>query len=205
MGYVLQVLLKRISEDVASGSVRHEIKVLAASWVGDCLQRRLAGIGNGPRREALDDVGVVGRGLIEIGPRDRAAERALAEREPVNDGRIGLEPHTFLQPVDEDAGDPRALVGFAGLLLDDRGEDDHFAGRFDRQVGRAPLPDFIDQFGLLFLHARYGRLSVKAAREVVSLGQNRPLARGLLDVASEKFSVTHPADDLLARQSFGDR
>ena len=33
------------------------------------------------------------------------------------------------EAVDEDAGDTRALVGAAGLLLDDRGQDDEFLRR----------------------------------------------------------------------------
>ena len=63
------------------------------------------------------------------------AERALAGDETVDDRRIGLQPHVLAQPVDEHAGDPRALVGLAGLLLDDGGERDHVVGRAQRQVG----------------------------------------------------------------------
>ena len=155
--HVLQMLVERIGEDVAAGSVRDEIEVLAAGRIGDRLERRLARIGDRPRRQAVDDVGVVGRRLVELGLGDRVAERSLAEHQAVNDRRIGLEPHVLLQPVDEDAGDARPLVRLARLLLDDRGERHHFAGRLDRQIGRALLPDLVDELGLGFRHARQQR------------------------------------------------
>ncbi len=111
----------------------------------------------------------------------------------------------LLQAVQEHAGDPRPLIGLAGLLLDDRGKRNHLTGGFDRQIGRPGLPDLIDDLRLGLLHARQGRLPAEAARKVVSLREDRSLARDFLHVAEEKIHVTNPLYHLLARQSFGNR
>ena len=54
---------------------------------------------------------------------ERPVELAAAARQREQHGRVGLQPHAKLEPVDEDAGDVRALLLARGLLLDDRGED----------------------------------------------------------------------------------
>src|SRR3546814_8040913 len=64
----------------------------------------------------------------------RPAQRAGSARHGINHGRIGFEPHAAPQPVDEDRGDMRALLGNTGLLLDDRGERDRLRHRVERQA-----------------------------------------------------------------------
>ena len=145
---VFLMLVERLGEGVAAGPVGDEIEILRARGIGDRLHRRLAGIGDRPGRQTVDDVGVVGRRLIEFALGYAVPERSLAADQAVDDRRIGFELHPLLQAVDEDAGDMRALVRLARLLFDDRGERHQFARRFDRQIGRALLPDFVDRLGL---------------------------------------------------------
>ena len=109
----------------------------------------------------------------------------------------------LLQAIDEDAGDPRPFVGLAGLLLDDRGERDQLAGRLDRQIGRALRPDFVDQLGLGLGHARQLGLARVAALEQIGVGQQRALARRLLDVADQHVVVAKTLDHLVAGQALG--
>ena len=109
----------------------------------------------------------------------------------------------FLQAIDEDAGDPRAFVGLAGLLLDDRGQRDQLAGRLDRQIGRPLRPDLVDHLGLSFAHARQLGLARVAALEQIGVRQQRALARLLLDVADEHVVVAKSLDDLIAGQTLG--
>ena len=109
--------------------------------IGDRLERRAAGIGDRRRRQAVDQIGVVGRRLVDVGLVDRAVGRlALAAEQAVDDRRVGLQPHALVQPVDEDGGDARALVAAAGFLLDDRGQRDEFVDVGERQVRRRAVP-----------------------------------------------------------------
>ena len=104
---VLEMLVQRLRERVAAGAVGDEIELLRPHRVRRRLERRFARIADRSRRQAVDIVGVVRRRLIEFGLGDRMAERSLAEHQPVDDRRIRLQPHVFLQAIDEDAGDPR--------------------------------------------------------------------------------------------------
>src|SRR5262249_13570098 len=85
---VLQMLIVGFSECMSASAVGREIELLGARRIGGGLDRGSAGIGDGPGRQAVDDVGVVSRRLRDIGLAERAAERALAEGEAVDDGRI---------------------------------------------------------------------------------------------------------------------
>ena len=89
VGDVFLMLIQCRGERMPSGSVGDKIEVLAPCRIGDCFQRRLARVANRSRRQALDDIGVIGRRLIEIGSRYAAAERALALRQAVDDRRVG--------------------------------------------------------------------------------------------------------------------
>ena len=85
VGDIFLMLIQCFGERMPSGSVGDKIEVLAPCRIGDRFQRRLAWVANRPRRQALNDIGVIGRGLIEVGPGDAAAERALALRQAVDD------------------------------------------------------------------------------------------------------------------------
>src|SRR5204863_2419228 len=102
--------------------------------------RGAAGIGYRTGRQAIDDVSVVGRRLGDIASGERTTQRALAEYETVNDGRIGLQLHLLLQAVDEHRRYAGALLGLARLLLDDRSKHNELIRRFERQIGIAAFP-----------------------------------------------------------------
>src|SRR5215471_12066265 len=136
---VLLMLVVVFREDVPANAVGDEIEILGARRIGGRLERGAARIADRPRRQAVDDVGVVRRRLALLALGDRVAEGAFAAGEAVDDGGIGLQLHLRLEPVDEHGGDARALLVAAGLLLDDRGEDDQFLRRLERQARRAVL------------------------------------------------------------------
>ena len=117
---------------------------------------------------------------------------------------VGSDSSRFLllEPVDEDRGDARALLGLAGFLLDDGGEDDELLGRLERQIRRAPLPGLLHHAPLRLLHARDHLLARRAAREAIAFRQQRALARHVLDVAGEDVAVEQPRHDLLGGQAF---
>ena len=71
-GDVLVVLFERRGKDVAAGAVGDEIEVVGLGRVGDGLERRTAGIGDRRRRQAVDQIGVVGRLLVDVRLVDRA-------------------------------------------------------------------------------------------------------------------------------------
>ena len=98
-----------------------------------------AGVGDGRRRQAVDDVGVVAASPSEL----RSARRPRPSRpsprgDAVDDRRVDLEPHAVAQAVDEDGGDQRALLGDAGLLLDDGGEGQRLLGLSKGRSGARP-------------------------------------------------------------------
>src|SRR5712672_998755 len=64
---VLQVLIVGLGKGMSAGAVGDEKDFLGARRVGGGLDRCAAGIGDRPRRQALDDIGVVGRGLGDVG------------------------------------------------------------------------------------------------------------------------------------------
>ena len=118
------------------------------------------------------------RRLLDLAARDRPAERALAADQAVDDGRVGLQPHLLLQPVDEHGGDARALVRLAGLLLDDGGERDELLRRLDRQVGGSGAPRPPAARGRCACCMRWIICSrVVPRRELVGVGQQRAFAR----------------------------
>ena len=187
--HVLEMLVQRLRESVAARSVGDEIDFLGRRRIGDGLERRLAGIADRARRQAADDIGVIGRRLLQFRLADRMSQGALAEDEAVNDRRIGLEFHMTPQTIDEHGGDPWTFVRLARLLLDHRSERDQFAGRLDRQIGRAFRPDFVDRLGLGFGHPRQLGLARVAALKEISVRQQRALARSLVDLSDEHVVV----------------
>ena len=89
MGDVLQMLIERFGEDMPAGSVGDKVEILAVSRVRDRFERRPAGVANRSGRQPVDDVGVIGRRLVQVGLGDAAAERALAQRQAVDNRRVG--------------------------------------------------------------------------------------------------------------------
>ena len=205
-GDILVVLFERRGEDVAAGAVGDEIEIVGLGRIGDRFERGTAGIGDRPRRQAVDDVGVVGRRLVDVGLVDRAVGRpALAAEHAVEDGRVGLQPHALVQPVDEDGGDARALVGHAGLLLDDRGERHELVDVGERQAGDAAVPDAFDKALLVGQHLVDDLLARGAARETLRVGDQAALRRHLgRHVAGQRLVLGDALESLLDGQPFRD-
>src|SRR5690606_30990057 len=61
-----QMLFVGFREGVAAVAVGDEIELLGARRIGGRLQRRTSRIGDRTRRQPLDDVGVVGRRLLDL-------------------------------------------------------------------------------------------------------------------------------------------
>jgi hypothetical protein len=68
-------------------------------------------------RQSVNDVGIIGRRLLDFAAHDRPAQRALPADQPLDNSRIGLQPHVLLQAVDEHRGDALAFVAAAGFLF----------------------------------------------------------------------------------------
>src|SRR5262249_36354244 len=137
---MFHVLIVALREGVSSSSVGDKIQLLRARWIRGGFDRGTTGIGDGPGRQAVDDVGVIGRRLGDLALGERVTKPALAEGETVNDGGIRFYLHFLLVPIGRYRGYARALLGFAGLFLDDGCEDNELLGLLERQVGIAPIP-----------------------------------------------------------------
>ena len=107
----------------AAGPVGDEEEVSAALRVQGGADRILGRGGDGGRRQARDDVGVVRRLPAQLAGPQSTAQRALPAGDPVDHRRVGLQPHAFRQAVDEHAGHDPPLLGQAGLLLHDGRQD----------------------------------------------------------------------------------
>ena len=90
-------------------------------------------IGPGGRPGAA--VGVVGGVHLEV-PAADVPVPAPVLLEGVDDGGVGLEEHPLLEAVQEDGGDPRALLDGGGLELHERGQDDDLAARVELLLRR---------------------------------------------------------------------
>src|SRR5437763_13716574 len=202
-GDIFHVLLVAFGKGVPAGSVGDEVKLLRASRTGGSLDGGTARIRDRPGRQTVDDVGVVGRRLGYLAFGQRMPERALAEDEAVNDRRIRLQLHLLLQPVGEHRRDARALLGFAGLFLDDGCEDDELLGALERQIRIASLPYVAHEPLLRLAHALDHLLAREAAMEMVAVGQKAAFPRDVLDIAGEDVVVEKARDDLLGSQAFG--
>src|SRR5262249_12473611 len=150
-----------------AGAVGDEEKLLGARRVGGGFGRRAARVGDRPRRQAIDHIGVVAGLEVEIRPRDRTAEAAFAAHGALYAGRVRLQAQALVVPIAEHGRAPGAFLGLARFLLDDRGQDHELIGIFDWQIGRAPFPDLLDHSTLLVLHALDYLLARGAPREVI--------------------------------------
>ena len=202
---ILHVLIVGLSEGVSAGAVGHEIELLRTRRIGGGLDRGATGIGNRPGRQAVDDIRVIGRGLGNLALGQRVAERAFAEDETIDDGRVRLQLHLLLEPIRQHRRYARALLGLAGLFLDNGRENNELLGRLDRQIGIASVPDFPHQPLLHLAHALVHLLAREAAMEMVAVGQKAALLGNVLDVAGEDVVLEQPRDDLLGRQALGNR
>ncbi len=145
-----------------------------------------AGIGDRGRRQALDGIGVIGRGDGEIGMAERVAERMRAVAEREGDGGVGLQPHAKLQTIDEDSGDARPLVLTRRLLLHQRREDERFARARQWQVGATPGPRLGERSRHRPTHATHDLLPLVAIGKEIGVGQQRALLLGRRDGAVER-------------------
>ena len=81
-----------------------EIKVLRLGGMQRRSQRRLAGVGDGPRRKPRVAIRVVRICALKIGAVNRAAV-AMVEQSRIDGGGVALEAHSLLQTIAEDARD----------------------------------------------------------------------------------------------------
>src|SRR5258708_15157920 len=112
-GGLALVLYGLCGKGVPAGAIGDEIKFLSARRIGDRFKSRPARISDRPWREALDNVGIVGRVLLDLAFEDGPAERALAAYEPIDDGGVRLQFHALLEAIDENGGDPGSCIGAA--------------------------------------------------------------------------------------------
>ncbi|QTK79023.1 hypothetical protein AT6N2_C1246 [Agrobacterium tumefaciens] len=201
------MLFKRLGKHVTARAIGNEIEIVGAPWIGDRLKRCPARIGDRRRRQALDDIGVERRLLLQIRLIDRAVGRlAVTTEQAVDDGRIRLQAHALLQPVVEDGRDMGALVILAGFLFDDRGKRHKFLNGLDRQIGIAPFPDHVDQLVLRSTHLIDDFLALGAAGEAVGIRAQAAFRRQ----GGRKFTIQNlvrgkAGKHLLDRQSLGQR
>src|SRR5262249_1944443 len=107
---VLIVLLEIFRKRVPAGSVGNEKDLLGACGIGGRFERRTPWIGDRPRRQAIDSVGIVRCGLLDVAPRDRSTKGALAADKAVDDRRIRLQTDSLLQTIDEHSGNAGTLL-----------------------------------------------------------------------------------------------
>ncbi len=202
---VALMLLVVLRERMAAGAVGHEVELPRARRIGGRFDRRAPGIGDRPGRQAIDHDRCCRASAVRDPPATAAGRACLCRRQAVDDGRIGLQPHLLLEAVDEHRGDARALLGPAGLLLDDGGEDDELLRRAQRQVAGAAFPDLLHQLRCCACCMRWIACSrVIAAPEVVAVRQQPAFTRHVLDGAGQDRTVEQPRHDLLGGQTLRD-
>src|SRR5690242_20013313 len=183
--HVFLMLLVCLGEGMAAGAVRDEKQFPCAGRICRRLERRAARIGDRSWRQAVDNVGIVWRRVFDFAFHYRAPKRAFAPDKPVDDCWVRLQLHLLFQPIDENGGDPRALLRFAGLFLDQRCQNHELLRGSERQVRSTMVPNLVQQALLRLLHALNHLLAADAAREIIGVGQQTALARNFLDVASQ--------------------
>ena len=99
----------------------------------------------------------------------------VALTQAIDHGRIGLQPHTQSQPVDEYRGDFRPLILTTGLLFDDRGQDQRLIRIGERQIRGTTAPGRVQ----LRLHALVSALQYApvggTGSEAVGVGKKSSL------------------------------
>src|SRR5580704_5089776 len=108
------MLLVGFCERMAAAAVGCEIEFTRARRIGGGFECGAARIGNRTGRQTVDEIGVVGRGLLDLTLHDWPTQRTLSSDQSVDDSGVRLQPHPLFQPVDEYGGDARALFRLAG-------------------------------------------------------------------------------------------
>src|SRR6516164_5013277 len=93
---VALVFGSRLGEDMASSSVGDKKQFVGGGWVNHCRDNALSGVADGSGGQTVDLIGAVGVGGLELALAQRMPQRnALGQ--PIDDGRVGLEPHMRAQ------------------------------------------------------------------------------------------------------------
>jgi len=121
-------------------ALRDKIQAVAGIGVQGGMYRLASRHRNRRRRQAFDQVGVVGRLGFEIRLGDIAV---IVVAHAVNHGRVGLQRHAALQAADHNACNKGAFIFRAGLFFDNRGQDQRLVGRINRQIRRSLRPFFL--------------------------------------------------------------
>ena len=102
------VLFQSRREMVTAIPLGHEIEAVTLLRMKDRVDGLASRQGYGRWRQALVDVGVVGRVAAQVGAGEIAVERIS---QAVDDGRVRLQHHPMVQAADEHTGDGRSLGG----------------------------------------------------------------------------------------------
>jgi hypothetical protein len=121
----------------------------------------------------------------------------------VDHGGIGLQAHAAIEPVDEDRGDQRPLLGHPGLLLDDGGQDHGLLGGLDRQSLGALGPKLGQGLIQGGAHAGNQRGAFVVPGIVVGLRQQRALGGRRAGFAAEALGGGDQGDHLDTGQALG--
>ena len=118
-------------------ATRHKVERIAFSRIQRRMNRFPAGQRDGRGRKSVDPIGIV----VSVGSQILASDTPLVFlSHPIDDRRIGLQPHTFLQAPDKDAGHFLPLMNRTGFALNDRRHNQSVIGRIVRQVFSLGLP-----------------------------------------------------------------
>jgi len=98
---ILLVLLVTFCKSMSAGAVGDKIEILRACWIGGSRNRSAAGSGDGTRRKAVNDIGVVWRGLRDVSLAQRPPKRTLDEDDTLNNRGIRLQLHLLLEAIRE--------------------------------------------------------------------------------------------------------
>ena len=188
---------------MATGAIGHEIEIFGGRGVQHRFQRGAARVGDGPRRQAIDAIGVVAGGRLDVGAGQRPVQPPLAAGDAIDDRRVRLQPHALVQPVDEDRGDDGALFGHRRFLLDDGGKRHRLLLRRDGRHGHPAGPQLFQQPGLCRLHILDQLLARHAAPEHIGIRQDRALGRQCCGRAGEHLAGIDAGHRHLAGEAFG--
>src|SRR5262245_18749517 len=107
---ILLVLHVIVRENVATAAVGDEIEFLGARRIRGCFERGAAWVRDGSWWQAIHDIRIVWRWLVNFTPQNGTAQRPFASGQPVDDGGVSLKSHPACQPIDEHGGNPCTLL-----------------------------------------------------------------------------------------------
>ncbi len=166
--------LERRAERVRVVVAGDEKEVAAIRRVQRGVESGLPRICDGAGRQSLHGIGVVWMrppqvALVQV----PVPFEVIGKQYRVNDGRVGIEPHLFLQSIVKDTSDARPLLRLPRLLLHDAGQRDRLQ-LVELHRGK-PL-----RLGVLprLLEARHHHLrdarAARAARKRIGIGKEKP-------------------------------